>query len=370
MRHSSFIEVNLGLLAQNFQQIQNLAPKAQILPMVKADAYGNGLVPVSRHLVKECGVRKLGCATLGEALKIREECPDLKSEILVFSDTEIQNPKLREAYHNQHITPVIFQPSDLEVFLSDSNLKKVPLVLKINTGMNRLGLSAEELEKCLPLLRSRGVDHLVTHFARASDVLKEGDKSHRQYDEFKKMKKFLTDAGVEVRETSVANSGAIEQKFGVDETYVRPGLMLYGPPSVEDPILWNGHQISRFVTKVITTFSVKKGVPLGYGVSVADRDGFVALVAVGYGDGLIALDSGTRLMVKGHQAKVFGRVNMDMAYLFFDPEVSGKIKNEEQIELWNHDNRVIADIAAQNKTIAYKLMCGISSRIPRIYKVK
>ena len=367
MRHSSFLEVNLGHLAQNFQDIQKLAPKAQILPMVKAEAYGNGLIQVSKHLVNECGSKRLGCATLGEALTLREE--GIKAELLVFSDIEIQDSHVRQNYEGLNITPVIFQPADLKVFISDPIFKKTPLVLKLNTGMNRLGFTMEDLERNLSKIKSRGVDHLLTHFARSSDILREGDKTHKQYAEFQKMKKFLLDAGVEIRATSVSNSGAIEQQFGVEETFVRPGLMLYGPPSVL-PSMWNGRQVSRLVTKVITTFPVKKGVPMGYGVNVADRDGFVALVSMGYGDGLIAMDSGTKIMVKGFEAKIFGRVNMDMAYLFFDPSVEGKIKNEEQIELWNHDDRVITDIATQNKTIAYKLMCGISSRIPRIYKVK
>lgn len=357
-------------MAQNFSKIQQLAPKAEVLPMVKADAYGNGLLPVSQFLVRECGVKKLGCATLAEALTVQNQCPDLNVELVVFSDTEIQNARCREIYQNGNITPVIYQACDLDVFLKDSALKNVPLILKLNTGMNRLGLSLEDLEKFRPQLKNRGIKHLLTHFARASDVLKPGDKTNRQFEEFCRMKKFLTDAGVVVENTSVSNSGAIEQKFGVDETYVRPGLMLYGPPSVEKPDMWDGHQISRLVTKVLTTFSVKKGIPLGYGVNVADRDGFVAVLAMGYGDGLIALDSGTRLSVKGYSGKIFGRMNMDMAYLFFDPEVAGKINNEEQVELWNNDNRIIADLANQNKTISYKLMCGISSRIPRIYKVK
>lgn len=368
MRHSSFLEVNLGHLAQNFSDIQKLAPKAQVLPMVKADAYGNGVLGISKHLENECQVKKLGCATLGEALYLREN--GVSAEILVFSDTEVQNVDLRKNYQKNKIVPVIHHASDLEVVLTDPTLKDLPLILKLNTGMNRLGLTKEDLEKYLSQIKNRSVEHLMSHFARSSDVLKAGDKTHKQYDEFQAMKKILVDAGVEVRTTSLANSGAIEQQFAVDETYVRPGLMMYGPPSVEKPQLWNGHQISRLVTKVLTTFEVKKGVPLGYGVNVADRDGFVVIVALGYADGLIALDSGTYLNVKGHRGKLFGRINMDMAMIFFDPEVAGKINKEEQIEIWNHDNRVIADLAAQNKTITYKLMCGISSRIPRIYKVK
>lgn len=369
MRHSSFLEINLGLMARNFQLIQELAPKATILPMVKANAYGNGLIPISQFLVNDLGVRLLGCASLGEALELIHEVPTLKSKILVFSDTELQNEHAREAYLKFNVIPVLHQASDLDVVLKQKEFSKLPLVLKLNTGMNRLGLLEPDLIKYLPLLKVRGISHLMTHFARSSSVITPGDKSHKQMDEFHRMKKILIDGGVTIETTSVSNSGAIEQQFGVSETYVRPGLMLYGPPSVTEPILWNGSQTSRWITKINSSFLAKKGTPVGYGVNVADKDSYFAVIPIGYGDGFFTFYSGTRLLVNGVPAKVFGRINMDLTFLQFDPEDAGKIKNGDVIEIWNHDNKVITDIANQNKTHAYQLMCGVSSRIPRIYKV-
>lgn len=363
------MEVNLGLLGENIQKIQKLAPKAKILPMVKADAYGNGLIPISRYLSEECGHEILGAATLGEAIHLFQECPDLKSEVYVFSDNELLNSSVRDAYHNLKITPVIHKSSDLDVILSVSEFKKVPLVLKVNTGMNRLGLELDELAEYAPRLKGRGVKHLMTHFACSYYPSKTGDKTQRQNEEFAKAKNILKNAGVEVESTSTANSGAIEQGIGINETYIRPGLMLYGPPSVE-PKLWNGHQISKLVTKVLKTFSVKKGTPVGYGINVAGEDSFIAVIPLGYGDGLMTFAGGVSLNIKGYPCRLFARVNMDMAYLSFSADVAGKIKEEEVIEIWNHNNSGITDIANQMKTIPYQLMCGISGRIPRIYKVK
>ena len=324
--------------------------------MVKADAYGNGLIPVSRFLVQECEMNRLGCASLGEALEVYRQCPELDVEMMVFSDSEI-------------LTPVLHHRSHVEMVLKHPELKKLPIVLKINTGMNRLGLSLDELAEFAPQLKQRGVKHLMTHFACSYYTLRPGDKNQRQMEEFQKAKKILSDAGVEVKETSVSNSGAIEQKLGIDETFVRPGLMMYGPASVE-PRIWDGHQISKFVATVLTTFSVKKGTPVGYGINVAGEDGFIAIIPVGYADWSITTMSGAELMVQGHKAKIFARVNMDMAFLMFDPSVEKKIKTGDRIEIWNHDNRVIADLATQMKTIPYHLMCGVTNRIPRIYKVK
>ncbi len=369
MRHSSYLEINLSHLSGNIGKIRSLAGKAGIIPMVKADAYGNGLIPITQHLVQEEKLKKVGVASLGEALKLVKECPDLDTEYLVFSDTEISDPGIRAAYVDYNITPVIHQPEDLTHFLSDDRMKDVPLIVKVNTGMNRLGFTIEELEKNIPKLKSRGIKHLMTHFAYSYVHQKSGDKTTRQLEEFKKAQKLLEDAGVSVEETSIANSGAIEQKIGIGETYVRPGLMMYGPYSAE-PRIWDGHQISKFVTKVLKTFPVKKGTPVGYGVNVAGEDGFVAVLPVGYGDGLPTFASGVKLTVNGIPCSIFARVNMDMCFLFFGADARSAIKVGDVVEIWNHDNRIISDVATQMNTIPYALMCGITGRIPRIYKIK
>jgi alanine racemase len=278
--------------------------------------------------------------------------------------------KAREAYLHYRITPVLSTMNEIEIVLKDPAFKKLPLVIKLNTGMNRRGFLMNDLEQLVPKLKQRGIRHLMTHFARSASVIAPGDKCHKQMDEFIQMKKFLQDSGVSIEETSTSNSGAIEQGFGVSETYVRPGLMLYGPPSVTDPILWNGKQTSRFVTKILSTFQAKKGTPVGYGVNVADKDSFFVMLAVGYGDGFLTYYSGSHLKINGVTGKVFGRVNMDMIFVQFDPSAEKQIKVQDLVEIWNHDNKMITEFAIENKTHAYQVMCGISNRIPRIYKVK
>ncbi len=369
MRHSTYLEVNLSLLAENVELVKKMAPGSTLLPMVKADAYGNGMIPVSQFLAKECGIEILGCASLGEATKLIHECPDLKTKILVFSDTELQNKEWREVYINGQIIPVLHQTSDLETVLKDPFYAHIPLVIKINSGMNRLGFLQEDLELYLPLLRTRGIKHLMTHFARSSQLLQSGDKTNKQYKNFLELKEFLKNADIQIEATSVSNSGAVEQEFGVSETFVRPGLMLYGPPGVSGESTWKGHQISRWVTKIMSTFKVKKGTPIGYGVNVADRDCLMAVLPIGYGDGFLTYMSGTQININGVKGKIFGRVNMDMTFVQFDLSDEHKIKNNDVVEIWSHDYKTIVDLADQAKTIPYQLMCAVSSRIPRIYKV-
>lgn len=368
MRHSSFLEVNLGILGENFQKIKKLIPHTQILPMVKADAYGNGLIPVSRFLTQECGVKQLGCARLSEAIRLFEACPELTASMLVFSDTEMESELHRQAYSNYNITPVIHQVSDLEIFLKDKSFNKIPLVLKINTGMNRLGLSLEELEFFAPKLKGRGVSHLMGHFARSFEKLKVGDKTHQQLAQFQAAQEMLAAAGVEVRDCSLANSGAIEQGFATHLSYARPGLMLYGPSSLADGN-WDGQVISKLVTKVLKTMIIKKGTPVGYGVNVAPRDLFIAVLPIGYGDGISLASTGVKIKINGYQGQVFARVNMDMIFVAFDPQLASKIKTGDVVDFWGHDPQEMVEMALEMKTIPYEIMCRISGRIPRIYKV-
>jgi alanine racemase len=197
-----------------------------------------------------------------------------------------------------------------------------------------------------------------------------GCKTLRQYDEFLKIKEFLNQNQIFIEETSVSNSGAIEQQFGIEETFIRPGLMLYGPSVLTELSSWRGSQISRWVAKILSTFRVKKGTPIGYGVNVADKDCVIAILSVGYGDGFLTYFSGINIMVNGVLGKVFGRVNMDMTFVQFDLSEEVKIKKNDLVEIWDNNPMKIVDLASQTRTIPYQLMCAVSSRIPRIYVLK
>jgi alanine racemase len=270
---------------------------------------------------------------------------------------------------NLNVTPVLHRLEELHFVLSDPRFKTIPLVLKVNTGMNRLGIELDELEKIAPRLKARGIKHLMSHFAYSYVKIKDGDKTHRQLIEFQKAKNILASAGVTVEETSIANSGAIEQGLGFQESHIRPGLMLYGPPSLESRV-WKGHQISRLVTKVLKTFLVKKGTPVGYGINVVNEDALMVLIPLGYGDGLMTFATGATIYINGLEGKIFGRINMDMSFLIFPADSESSIKVGDEVEIWSHDNCRIADLSAQIKTIPYQLMCGITHRIPKIYRVK
>lgn len=383
MRYSSHLSIDFSFLASNFQMLRQLAPQNDVIFMIKANAYGHGIDEVTRFALSELGIRQFGVASIGEAMGIRQRQPDLLAELTVFSETEICNSLYHECYTDYRITPVIHNLDHLEYFLSKSEFKFLPLVLKFDTGMHRLGIpyNAEALEKVVQLLKQSGrreVEHLMTHFSSSNIPLKENDRTHRQYNNFLEIKKFLKSNGVAINKTSCANSGAIEQKFALEETHIRPGLMLYGPTSVGGfkqqlassyTTPWSGKSISKLTSPILTITPVKKGTPIGYGAHVCHKDGIIVNLPIGYGDGFLTYYSGIKLQHKKHEYQVLGRVNMDLISLLFDTSAANDLKIGDEINLWDHDTQSVSDLATQAKTIPYQVYTAITNRVPRTYHV-
>lgn len=338
------------------------------MAMVKANAYGHGVLPIVHFASEELGAKNFGLATLSEAIEIREELPQLKAELYVFSDVQIALKDGSEIYLNRRILPVISQLSDLEFFLAHRDFSHCPLVLKFNTGMNRLGLGMDEVSQVIDLLKKSGrksIHHLMTHLASSSKGL-EHEQNKRQIENYLALKKDFRASAIEIEHSSLANSGAIEEKIAnVDGTtsFVRPGLMLFG----------GGHSseiISRLETYILHSFPVKKGTPIGYEGILAPSDGQILIMALGYGDGITNSYQGVELNYRGQRGYIFGRVNMDMAQVFF-PE--GDYFNHhdpkgETLILWGDRGREGFDkLVKQAKLIPYEAYCLLSRRIPRVY---
>ena len=387
LRHSTYVDVNFSKLARNYAKIRALVgTETSILPMVKGNAYGNGMLQVSAFLSSELNVRRLGVASLGEALEIMDSMPVFamqpKNEIVVFSDTEIRNEELYGQYLRRRDTakvyPVIGTIEDLRYFLGRREFSELPLFVKLNTGMNRMGLSQQELLDAIPLIRdTRGgvIDHLLQHFATSWFPIRVNDFTTQQYKVFQDTQKALGDAGIVVKETSAANSGAIEQGFATNETYVRPGLMLYGPCSLTDPQpLWNGEQVSTLHTKVLRVMNIRCGECVGYGVNPVREDCVVVLLPVGYADGFLRYYSGLRVDVCGLAGSVHGLVNMDLTAVTLYPsslgmsvdEIRSVVALDAPVTIWDSNLAAIADVV---KTNPYQLMTALSIRIPRRYTI-
>ncbi len=373
MRFRTRLYVNLDILRENHQKLIDLSPSSEVLFMVKADGYGHGMIPLVNFSHRELRIKEFGVATMGEAKTLRQELRQDQFEVYVFSDIQFEIESSQELLLNQRILPVISNFRDLEFVLTHSSFKNLPLVLKFNTGMNRLGLSCSRLEEIIRLLKVKGrksIYHLMSHFSSASlDI--HNNQNQRQAKLFSEIKKEFQSSGISIERSSLANSGSIEQNFALQETHIRPGLMMYGPtsliPKLRENSNWEGQIVSRLETYIISVFEVNKGDPIGYGATICPEDGVIAIIALGYGDGFSTRYQGATLEYAGHEGKVFGRVNMDMTQILFKPEALKDLKVGDKFEIWNHKPEKILNFSDQTKTIPYELFCQLTSRVPRVY---
>jgi alanine racemase len=373
MRFSSTFLVDLNLLEENFYKLRKLAPKNDIIFMVKANAYGHGLIEITQFAYNNLDIKVFGCASLGEAIAIKNIIKNSDIEIFVFSDLELETHL--ESYKDSGIFPVLSSLSQVK-FIVDSKIN-LDLVIKINTGMNRLGLRESDFSSVIEYLVKNkvfSIKHLMTHFSHSFFKIKDGDKTNRQYSKFLAFKESLRTSNIDIKSTSVSNSGAIEQKFGLEETHIRPGLMLYGPRSVgsfkSEEALWDGKVISSLKTKIMSIEKVKKGTPVGYGGHTCHADGILAFVPLGYGDGILTYYSGANVYLGSAIGKIMGRVNMDMTAIHFNIDDSKNVKLGDEIHFWDHSESNLTEFSNQVKSIPYQVFTAVTSRVPKSYIYK
>jgi len=375
MRFRTKLVINLETFAHNLEKIKTIAPKAEPILMVKADGYGHGATALAQYAHHELGHDNFGLATLGEAIRLREDCPDAEFETYVFSDIQLKLKDHAETYLNNRLLPIISNRSDLNIVLARSEYKHFPLCLKFNTGMNRLGFEMDEIDEVINEIKKAGrksVYHLMTHFACASLSMKTNPRNLLQLKNWNILKDAFSNSGLDVERTSISNSGAIEQGVGVEETHIRPGLMLYGPssllPNIKDQGHYQGELISRLETYILNTFQVKQGTPVGYGAHPVPRDGLVVIIALGYGDGFSNYYRRGTIMQHGFQGEIIGRVNMDMTYLLFPPEAESILEAQMPFTVWDHNSEKFEKFCAEIQTIPYEVFCHLTSRVPRFYE--
>lgn len=341
--------------------------------MVKANGYGHGAVGIAQTLL-ENDVKILGVATLSEALELRRELSKFRYEILVFSDVQLGDIDNHDLYRDFRITPVISSRRDLDLFLSTSVFKNFPLYLKFNTGMNRLGIPHQEVDEVSKQLLTHGrksITHVLSHFACASQIITLAS-NERQLANFKQVLNSLKSHGLSIEQTSMANSGAIEQGFALEFSHIRPGIMMYGASSLIPGVSsnWTGRIISRLDVRVLHAQEMKRGDPVGYGATPIGRDGRLLIAAIGYGDGFNNRYQKAKFNIKTESGEtvpvdVVGRVNMDMVQLL--APIQANIKTDEVVSFWDDDPHSLNLLCQSSQTIPYEVFCQLSGRVPRIF---
>ncbi len=356
----STIEIDLAALRYNFSQVRKLVGQTTaILGVVKSDAYGHGMVPVARELVNQ-DVEYLGVNTYREAVTLRQA--GIKTPILLLLGVE--EDELTDVIQNQ-LTPVLYR-GDIARAISTAALAadtRIPVHLKIDTGMGRLGIPFVEAEKFFELVKSLDgirVEGLLSHFASAD----EHDKSfsNQQLERFRSALTQAESIGLNFRYTHIANSAGI---IDLPDSYlqlVRPGLMLYGArPSQElhRPIPLK--PVMAWKTRVLQLKEVTADSPIGYGCTyLTSRPSRIATLPIGYDDGYDRLLSNKgEVLVRNRRAPVVGRISMSLTTI--DVTEIPEVQSDDEVVLLGRqgDEEITADeIAAKISTISYEIFCS------------
>ena len=240
--------------------------------------------------------------------------------------------------------------------------------------MNRLGLHYENVDFLIKELQRRKIkkiDHLMTHFSSSDFKIEMGSKCFNQYEKFKMAKKAMINSGIEIVNTSVSNSAAIEQGFGLEESFIRPGILLYGAsvlkPELRASAKIKTKLISTMETSVIDTFEVKKNTEIGYGDIKIQDEGKIVLVGVGYGDGLPTRLAGAHIETSHEKGKIVGKINMDMTAILFPK--NSDLEKGSRVRIWGNGHTNLSEISDETGVIPYEILCNIGQRVNKEYNL-
>jgi len=360
--------VDLDAFDHNFKEVMLRADGRQVLAVVKASAYGHGAVEVSRRLLM-LGADMLGVALVEEGRELRDA--GIETPILIMSAIF---PEQAEAVVSLNLTPVIFSLSVAQAlsYAAQKSKKTISVHVKIDTGMGRIGISPEAAPEYIASLRKLdgiSVQGLMTHFADAD--LQDKRFASQQMDRFETLIKTLEAQAITVPMRHAANSAAVLDYRRAFFTMVRPGLMLYGYNPLEKEDVSRGlRPVLSLVTRIAFLKKVPAGVAISYGRTFTTmRESTIATLPIGYADGYSRrLSNRGEALVRGIRVPVVGRVCMDMCMVDVTDVPSAR-EGDDVVLIGSQGNERITadDIAAKINTIAYEVLCGISSRVPRIY---
>jgi alanine racemase len=347
-------EVSVAALRGNLARIREVAPASRVMAVVKANAYGHGLVTTALCLAE---ADAFAVARLQEALALRGA--GVRKPIVLLEGV-FDAEQLAEAAR-QDLQIVVHAEEQLALLANAAPGSSFVVWLKIDTGMNRLGFRPELVRSALARIADSGPRvrelRLMSHFASADEA--DNELTVQQLARFGE----LTGVGGWAR--SLCNSAGLFAQPAAQLEWVRPGLALYGVSPFPELL---GSQLGltpamRLASTVIAVRHVMAGETVGYGGTWrAAVDSRVAIVAAGYGDGLPrSLANGTPVIIRGARAGVVGRVSMDM--IAVDVTAIPAAKVGDPAVLWGPELPV-EEIAAHAGTIPYELLCGVSQRVP------
>ncbi|MFN3925924.1 MAG: alanine racemase [Pseudanabaenaceae cyanobacterium] len=362
--HRAWLEIDLGAIEQNVRSLLSvLSPQTQLLAVVKADAYGHGSVAVSRAAVR-AGARWLGVATLPEGVELRKA--GITVPILILGG--ITTPAEVRSLYEYQLQATIYSAEQAVMFsqVLPEHIK-IPVHLKVDTGMSRLGVNyqqAREFYRFLTGLCQLDIVGVYSHFATADDP--DPTVMNLQSDRFQQLLQSLDYVPPLVH---ICNTAGLLVNPQLHYQLVRAGLGIYGyypAPHLRSCVTLKPAMTIK--ARITYIKKVKAGTGISYGYSfITDRDLTVATVAIGYADGLWrGLSSKICGYLRGQKVRQIGTITMDQCLIDVSDVPSAKVGD---VVTWlggDHDTTA-DDWAEILGTISWEILCGFKHRLPRLY---
>lgn len=368
-KHRTWAEIDLTQIERNFWNIKAHVGEADVLCVIKANAYGHGSVPVAKRL-QAAGAAYFGVATVPEAVELREQ--GIRLPILILGYVDEADAPLVARYG---ITAAVYDLDTAQMLSSAAVAEGTDITVhfKLDTGMTRLGFPAadagqtvRDILQCasLPGLAPNGI---FTHFAVADEP--EGETYTRaQMERFRLVCDRLAQSGLSLPIRHCANSGAV---LGYGDSYmsmVRAGIILYG--------FYPDSRLSRTVplrpamtlkAHVVQVQQVPAGSRVSYGGTYeTTRDTRLAVLSIGYADGYLRAGSGqAQVIIGGRIVPVVGRICMDMCMAELPDDL--EVRRGDEVIIYGSEGVTAETAARADGTIPYEVLCAVSSRVPRIY---
>ncbi|HEY5672659.1 MAG TPA: alanine racemase [Malonomonas sp.] len=366
----TWAEIDLDALEHNLRQAQRCClPQQRILAVVKADAYGHGALPVTRRLVA-AGVEDFAVATLDEALELRRG--GITARLMVLGGCY---PGQEAAFIKYRLLAVLLDAEAAQRLSAEALRQQqvLPVHLKVDTGMGRVGFLPDQLREFLPNLQQLAglkVVGLMSHLACA-DELDSSATTGAQHEQFRAVQQLLASAGIVLADIHISNSAGLVGWPSEQCNLVRPGIMLYGGlpgPDFADRLELRQVMNLRSCIAQLRTVAAGSGISYGHHFHTT-RQTKVAVLPIGYADGYNRLFSSCgQVILHGRKVPVLGRVCMDWIMLDVTdlPQVA---VGDCATLLGQADGLSILgdDWAQQLGTISYEVFCRIGSRVPRRY---
>ncbi|MCF6203967.1 MAG: alanine racemase [Methylococcaceae bacterium] len=352
MTPAAYATINMRSVSHNIKKVREYAPRAKIMAVIKANAYGHGLLSIASELKD---VDAFAVARVDEGIRLRKA--GFTKRIIILEGFVCEE-ELQVIIKN-NLDVVVHSLEQVDILEKYSTIKKISVWLKHDTGMNRLGFRINEFTSVYQrLMGCSNVNQSITLITHLSSADTNSPTTSEQ------IKIFNESVNNYSAEKSIANSAGIIAWPNSILDWVRPGLMLYGvSPFIENTGKEIGLEpVMSLYSRLIAVKDIEKGETVGYaGTWVSDKKTKIGVVSIGYGDGYPRYaQTGTPVLINGKRVPLIGRVSMDMITVDLSDQID--VKLGDKVMLWG-DGLAVEEIAKYADTIPYTLLCGITPRV-------